>query len=98
VSSLRPALASSVKRHHANNEGYFVELIFLGLPAADLAVVRVSSRIAQGGHDVPENMIRRRFDAGLRNFQEIYRGLVSSWILYDNSGSAPRFIAAGDNL
>jgi predicted ABC-type ATPase len=91
-------------RHYARlipiwrNEGYFVKLIFLSLPAADLAVVRVSSRVAQGGHNVHENAIRRRFDAGLRNFIEIYRGLVSSWILYDNSGSAPRFIAAGDNL
>jgi predicted ABC-type ATPase len=80
------------------NAGYHVKLIFLSLPTAELAVARVSSRVAQGGHGVPEHVIRRRFDAGLRNFQEIYRGLVNSWILYDNSGSEPKLIAAGDNL
>jgi predicted ABC-type ATPase len=80
------------------NAGYHVKLIFLSLPTAELAAARVSSRVAQGGHGVPEHVIRRRFDAGLRNFQEIYRGLVNSWILYDNSGSEPKLIAAGDNL
>jgi hypothetical protein len=44
-----------------------------------------------------EEVVRRRFDAGLRNFQEIYRELASSWVLYDNSGPEPRFIESGDN-
>ena len=80
------------------NAGYHVKLIFLSLPTVDLAIARVSSRVAQGGHNVPQDVIRRRFDAGLHNFQEIYRELVNSWILYDNSGAEPRFVAAGDNL
>jgi predicted ABC-type ATPase len=90
-------------RHYARliplwrNVGYHVKLIFLSLPAVDLAIARVSSRVAQGGHNVPEDVVRRRFDAGLRNFREIYRKLVNSWILYDNSGQEPRFIEAGDN-
>jgi predicted ABC-type ATPase len=77
--------------------GYHVKLIFLSLPSADLAVARISARVAQGGHDVPEQVIRRRFDAGLRNFEDVYRGLVNSWALYDNSGPTPRLIASGDN-
>ncbi len=77
--------------------GYHVKLIFLSLPSADLAAARVSARVAQGGHDVPEEVVRRRFDAGLRNFEDLYRGLVSSWVLYDNSGPEPRLIASGDN-
>ena len=77
--------------------GYHVKLIFLSLPSADLAVARVSARVAQGGHDVPEQVIRRRFDAGLRNFKDAYRGLVNSWALYDNSEPTPRLIASGDN-
>jgi predicted ABC-type ATPase len=77
--------------------GYHVKLIFLSLPSADLAVARVSARVAQGGHDVPEQVVRRRFDAGLRNFEDLYCGLVSSWALYDNSGRVPRLIASGDN-
>ena len=60
--------------------GYHVKLIFLALPVADLAIARVKARTAQGGHDVPESIIRRRFDAGLRNFQGLYRRLVSSWV------------------
>ena len=77
--------------------GYHVKLIFLSLPSADLAVARISARVAQGGHDVPEQVIRRRFDAGLRNFKDVYRGLVNSWALYDNSEPTPRLIASGDN-
>jgi predicted ABC-type ATPase len=78
------------------NRGYNVKLIFLGLPSADLSVSRVRSRVGQGGHDVPEETVRRRFDAGLRNFNEIYRDLVDSWALYDNSGSKPRLLDEGD--
>ena len=53
--------------------GYHVKLIFLCLPTADLAVARVAARVTQGGHSVPEEVIRRRFDAGLRNFESLYR-------------------------
>ena len=77
--------------------GYVVELIFLSLPTADLAVARVSARVAQGGHGVSEAIVHRRFDKGIRNFHNVYRALVDSWALYDNSGSSPRLIASGDN-
>jgi predicted ABC-type ATPase len=77
--------------------GYHVKLAFLSLPSPELALSRVKARVAQGGHDVPELVVRRRFDAGLRNFSDIYKGLVSSWYLYDNSGPVPRLIKAGIN-
>jgi predicted ABC-type ATPase len=77
--------------------GYEVKLIFLSLPSADLAVARVAARVAQGGHHVPEETIRRRFDSGLRHFENVYRPLVNSWALYDNSGPTPRLLASGDN-
>jgi len=77
--------------------GYDVQLIFLALPTADLAIARVSARVAQGGHGIAEEVLRRGFDKGLHNFHTIYRGLVSSWVLYDNSGSTPRLILSGDN-
>lgn len=77
--------------------GYHVKLIFLSLPSADLALARVGARVAQGGHDVAEAVVRRRFGAGMRNFQNVYRKLVNSWALYDNSGQTPRLIASGDN-
>lgn len=78
--------------------GYHVKLIFLSLPSADLAVARVATRVAQGGHSVPENVVRRRFESGLRHFHEIYKPLISSWVLYDNTGPSPRIIAEEDNL
>jgi predicted ABC-type ATPase len=74
-----------------------VKLIFLSLPTADLAVARVKARAAQGGHDVPEEVIRRRFDMGLSNFNNLYRQLVSSWALYDNSVRPSVMFLAGDN-
>ena len=76
--------------------GYHVKLIFLSLPSADMAVMRVAARVAQGGHNIPETVIRRRFDAGLRNFHERYVPLVSSWNLYDNSGVRPLLLDFGD--
>jgi len=79
------------------NAGYYVKLIFLSLPSANLAVERVRARVVQGGHAVAEDVVRRRFDAGLRNFENVYRKLVNSWILYDNSGHTPTQIAKGDN-
>jgi len=77
--------------------GYHVKLIFLSLPTADLATARVATRVAKGGHNVSETVVRRRFDAGLRNFETLYRGLVNCWALYDNSGPTPRLLAAGEN-
>lgn len=77
--------------------GYHVKLIFLCLPTADLAVARVAARVTQGGHNVPGEVIRRRFDAGLRNFESLYRALVNTWVVYENSGATPVPIASGEN-
>ena len=74
--------------------GYRAHLIFLALHAADLAVARVAERVRQGGHDVPETVVRRRFVAGLRNFFDVYRSIVDGWHMYDNSTvTGPQLIA-----
>ena len=52
--------------------GYQVKLWFLSLPSADVAISRVAIRVAQGGHDIPEDVIRRRFKSGLDNFHSRY--------------------------
>ena len=78
--------------------GYRVKLIFLSLPNPEIAIARVAARVAQGGHDVASTVVRRRFESGLRNFNEIYIGLVDKWEWYDNSGNTPRLIAADVNL
>ena len=79
------------------NQGYHILLVFLSLPSANMAVARVAARVAQGGHNVPEPDIRRRFAAGLKNLREAYMGIVDAWTLYDNSGNVPRVIERGEN-
>jgi predicted ABC-type ATPase len=69
--------------------GYQVELFFLSLPSADMAVQRVAERVRQGGHNIPEATIRRRFEAGRRLLTEVYQPLVHQWVLYDNAGDEP---------
>lgn len=65
------------------------------LPYVDLAITRVAARVAQGGHGVPEDVIRRRFIAGQRNFDRVYKPLVDYWVLYDNSRETPQLIEEG---
>jgi predicted ABC-type ATPase len=65
--------------------GYHIKLIYLGLSTPDEAVVRVAERVRQGGHDIPEPTIRRRFAAGLKNFLDVYRHRVDYWLWLDNS-------------
>jgi predicted ABC-type ATPase/predicted transcriptional regulator of viral defense system len=75
--------------------GYRVDLVFLRLPEPQMAIDRVASRVAFGGHDVAKHVIRRRFAQGWANFQHVYRPLVDSWHLYDNSGADPSLIEEG---
>lgn len=70
-------------------EGYRVTLLFRSLPSADEAVERVRLRVSQGGHDVPEDVVRKRFELGLRNFRELYTEEVDAWLLYDGLQSTP---------
>jgi predicted ABC-type ATPase len=77
--------------------GYTVKLFFLQLALPELAIARVRQRVREGGHNVPEPLIRRRFAAGLRNFEHLYKPLVDEWALYDNSGSEPVLIEEGEN-
>ena len=72
--------------------GYQVKLWFLSLPSADLAVSRVAIRVSQGGHNIPEETIRRRFKSGLENFHNHYSKIVDSWAFYDSSGLHPKLI------
>ena len=76
-------------------QGYRVKLIYFRLASADLALSRVGARILQGGHGVPGDVVIRRFAAGWRNFNQVYKPLVDAWVLYDNSGDAPVRIEAG---
>ena len=78
------------------SSGYSVELAFLSLPDVEMAIERVAMRVKQGGHNVPEDVIRRRFAHGIANFER-YKWLVDSWQLYDNSGIPAVLIEEGQN-
>ena len=78
-------------------QGYQFHLVFLWLKTADLAVFRVKERIKNGGHSVPEETIRRRYQSGLKNFFNLYMELADSWQLFDNSDSNLFLIASKTN-
>jgi predicted ABC-type ATPase len=73
--------------------GYEVHLFFLWVPRVDLALQRVRERVLRGGHNVPEAVVRRRFDRSIENFLTYYRQVVDSWIVFDNSSTTPVAIA-----
>lgn len=75
--------------------GYEVQVIFLWLRSADLAVDRVDARVQAGGHDIPEQVVRRRYAVGWRNFLELYQPIADSWQVYDNSGIEEGLVAVG---
>ncbi len=74
---------------------YHVSLFFLSLSNVEMAIARVAERVRQGGHDIPEAVIRRRFEAGRENFEPRYRDAVDAWALFDNSGDEPVLIEWG---
>ena len=78
------------------SEGYAIYLVFLWLPDPEEALRRVAERVARGGHDVPPDVVHRRYAAGLRNFFGLYQPLATDWRVYDTSVSGPpRLLAAG---
>jgi predicted ABC-type ATPase len=68
-------------------QGYRVVIYYFSLANAQLAVRRVKLRVGLGGHDVPADVVRRRFGRSLSNFFTIYAPLANQWALFDNSRS-----------
>lgn len=66
-------------------EGYRVNLIYVWLNSVELAIARVALRVASGGHNIPEDVIRRRYHRGRKNFRELYSKIADSWQVFDNS-------------
>jgi predicted ABC-type ATPase len=76
-------------------KGYIVNLIYFWLRSSQLAVERVAMRVESGGHAIPEDAIRRRYERGQRNLIELYLPLCDRWIVYDNSEATVRIVAEG---
>lgn len=77
----------------AQEKGYTVSLIYFWLNSPELAIERVKQRVANGGHDIPPMVVRRRYKSGLENLFKIYMPCVDYWMLADNSNT-PRVIVA----
>ncbi len=78
-------------------KGYALHLFFLWLPSPELAIARIKDRVAEGGHNVPAEDVRRRFVRGINNFFKSYESLFDSWMLFDNSRAKPLLIAKRRN-
>ena len=79
----------------AQHQGYFVHLIFFWLESPELAINRVAERVSKGGHNIPVDVIRRRYVAGLKNLFERFANEVDLWMIYDNSRTPRTFVAQG---
>lgn len=78
-------------------QGYVFHLIYLWLPSPEFAIARVAERVRYGGHNVPEETIRRRYHSGIKNFFIHYQELADTWRLYDNAAQGdPRLISCGE--
>lgn len=80
----------------AQKRGYFVTLLFFSLATPEQAVQRVAKRVSQGGHNIPTDVVYRRFEAGLANLFNLYMPIVNYWALYDNSNIPTSHIASGE--
>ena len=79
------------------DKGYKLHLLILWIPNTELAVVRIKDRVAEGGHDVPIQDVKRRFKRSIGNFFKLYQPLFDSWMLFNNAGSIPTLIAKTNN-
>jgi predicted ABC-type ATPase len=85
-------LLDRVRRVRA--DGYRVELFYLRIETPEIAIRRVAQRVSEGGHFIPENVVRRRFSRSLE-LLESYKNEVDYWNVYNNTGLEPVFEASG---
>ena len=74
-------------------QGYRFHLIFVWIPSVELAIERVFRRVKSGGHNIPEDVIKRRYEAGIKNLFSLYLPLADSYVIFNNSGFTPQILA-----
>ena len=80
---------------NAHQQGYEVTLLFFWLKSPEQAIERVAERVSKGGHNIPKDIIIKRYYEGIDNLFNIYMPIVDSWILVDNSITPRSIIATG---
>jgi len=81
----------------AKQSDYQVTCLFFWLDSEELAILRVENRVKEGGHNIPEEVIRRRYRNGLKNFFSLYLPLLDNWLFVNNSGDNYEIIAEGSS-
>lgn len=71
----------------AKEQGYVITLLFFYLPSAEHAAKRVAQRVSEGGHNIPYDVIVRRYSRGLENLLKLYIPICDAWFIYDNRSS-----------
>ncbi len=97
--AIETTLATRSYRHlvaRAQERGYTVTLLFFWLPSPEMAERRVAARVASGGHDIPREVIHRRYWRGISNLFEIYAERVDRWSVYDNSRNVKPIVELND--
>jgi predicted ABC-type ATPase len=79
----------------AKENGYTIKLLFFWLPSIEMAINRVAIRVLEGGHNIPTDVIARRYSRGIENVFKIYIPLCDDWAVFDNSDNVPELIAEG---
>lgn len=79
----------------AKKKGYKVYILFFWLQTPELAIQRVAERVWHGGHNIPEEIIKRRYVAGIDNLFRLFMQEVDYWIIYDNTFQPRRKVADG---
>ena len=79
--------------NNLKDRGYRIHLFYLWIHRIDVALERIAGRVKMGGHNVPEDVVRRRYDKGISNFSRLYQPLTDFWAIYDNSTDKPHLIA-----
>lgn len=79
----------------AKSQGYTVTVLYFWLNSPELAIKRVQDRVAAGGHNIPDDVVRRRYYMGLKYLFETYIPLCDFWILADNSEAEFKVVAEG---
>ncbi|MCD4678995.1 MAG: zeta toxin family protein [Bacteroidales bacterium] len=80
---------------NARKNGYEVTLLYLWLDSIELALKRVETRVIEGGHNIPEDVIKRRYISGIKNLFELYVPICNYWMIFDNSNPTIELIAEG---
>jgi predicted ABC-type ATPase len=82
----------------ARNKGYTVTLLFFWLQTIDLAKERVATRVLEGGHNIPKDVIERRYINGIKNLFSIYMPIVDELMIFDNSQMKSELIASKSTM